>query len=196
MNFILLKILCFFLIFSSVSVIISKNALHSLLFLASTFFFSAATIFLLEDEFLALFFLIIYLGAIMILFLFVVMMLDLKHNLLKLKKTHLPTGAFIGLLLFSSIAPYVFTILNTEFLVTEFNVNLYTNWYSMLDQTTDITVFAEVFYHYYAFQILIAGLLLYVATIGVVFLTSSKYKRGTLKKKQSLTRQLSRRNVL
>ena len=196
MSSLLVQILCVFLIFSSVLVVSSKNALHSLLFLVSTFFFSSATVFLIENEFLALFFLIIYLGAIMILFLFVVMMLDLKHNLLKVNKTHAPTGIVLGLVSFSYIAHYTFAVINNKFSATEANVNPYTNWYAMLDSTTDITVFAEVFYHYYVLQILVAGLLLYVAVIGVVFLTSSKYKKEAFKKHQSLTRQLSRRNVL
>ena len=189
-----LYLICGFLVISSISVVTSRNALHSILFLVSSFLFSAFTIFFLENEFLALFFLIIYLGVIVILFLFVVMMLDLKHNLLKQTSLHLPTGALLGLFSYT----YMKSSIDQFFL--PFSVKSqqipYANWFYMLDNTTDVSAISTVFYHNYAAQILISGLLLYITVIGAVFLTSSKYKKSNIKSFQSLTKQLSRRNVL
>lgn len=190
---------CVLSVFSSILVIYSKNALHSILFLVSTFFFSSVTIFSQESEFLALFFLIIYLGAIVILFLFVLMMLDLKQNLLKINKLHFPTGLFIGFISFFFIknaidsASFSPTIGLTQDLVTK---NNYFCWENVLVQTTNVKAFADAFYNHYVAQILIAGILLYVSVVGVVFLTSTKYKKFSSSNIQSLTKQLSRRNIL
>jgi len=73
----LVYFMCALVLISASMVIISKNPLHSVLFLVTSFLASSLLLFLFENEFLALFFLIIYLGAIAILFLFVVMMLDI-----------------------------------------------------------------------------------------------------------------------
>jgi len=73
-------ILFLFLIFCSFGVISSRNPIHSILFLVCVFLLSSILLFCLEVEFLGLSFVLIYVGAIAILFLFVVMMLDLKIN--------------------------------------------------------------------------------------------------------------------
>lgn len=191
------NIFCIALILSSLGVIYSRNALHSILFLVSTFFFSSMTVLFLENEFLALFLLIIYVGAIMVLFLFVVMMMDLKHNILKVSRLHFMTGiAFtaVSAKFFQSKirAMFRFSDHHEDFCQPQPNKN----WFSYLDQTQDISAISSVFYHNYAAQILIAGLLLYVAVVGVVFLTTSKYKGSSIKSRQSLTKQLSRSAVL
>ena len=193
-----LYLVCSFLILSAIFVVTSKNALHSILFLVVSFIFSAITIFFLENEFLALFFLIIYLGAIVILFLFVVMMLDLKHNLINQTRTHFSTGFLIGGVSFLYIKFMIELDFKHPYLITKtpYWSPQYINWQTMLDDTTDITAIATLFYHNYAAQILISGILLYISVIGVVFLTSSNYKQSTKKYHQSLTRQLSRRGVL
>ena len=79
MNF-LFFIFSTILVFSAIVVITQNNSLYSVLALVLSFLSASILILLLENEFLALFFLIIYLGAIAILFLFVVIMLDIKHN--------------------------------------------------------------------------------------------------------------------
>lgn len=197
MNYVFTQLSCLSLIFSSVGVIYSRNSLHSILFLVLTFLFSSVTVFLLENEFLALFLLIIYLGAIIVLFLFVVMMLDLKHNILKVNRLHFLTGAAFVLVsakFFESQISKMF--FSSEYYSVPKITYTVKNWYFYLDQTQDILALSSVFYHNYAAQILVVGLLLYVSVVGVVFLTTSKYRRHSLKSGQSLTRQLSRTNVL
>ena len=64
--------------FSSVMVITVRNPVHAVLFLILTFISSAGLLFLLEVEFISLIFIVVYVGAIAVLFLFVVMMMDIK----------------------------------------------------------------------------------------------------------------------
>lgn len=197
----LFNLICFLIIISSFLVIISQNALHSILFLVFCFFFSAMTIFLLENEFLALFFLIIYLGAIIILFLFVVMMLDIKHNKLKINQLHLPTGVILGFFSFFYLKNCLINTFITPYYqispYLETNKNFYVNWQSVLEQSSDVFILSGVIYKTFVFQLLMAGILLYTTTIGVVFLTSNKSKsRYLVKNRQFLTKQLSRTKVL
>jgi NADH-quinone oxidoreductase subunit J len=95
-----------FLVFSAVAVaaalgvVASKNPVHSALFLVLTFFACSGVWMLLEAEFLAITLVLVYVGAVMVLFLFVVMMLDI--NIVQMRKgfvRYLPVGALIALVL-------------------------------------------------------------------------------------------------
>jgi NADH-quinone oxidoreductase subunit J len=93
------------LVLSSLRVITSRNAVHSALFLVLSFFTAAALWMLLRAEFLAITLVLVYVGAVMVLFLFVVMMLDV--NLDRLKEgfwSYLPLGATIALLMVIEMA--------------------------------------------------------------------------------------------
>ncbi len=88
------------LIFAAIGVIIARNPVHSALFLVLAFFTSAGLWIQLQAEFLAITLVLVYVGAVMVLFLFVVMMLDI--NLAQLRKgfwSHLPIGGVVGLIL-------------------------------------------------------------------------------------------------
>jgi NADH-quinone oxidoreductase subunit J len=88
------------LIFASLGVIMSRNPVHAALWLVLAFCTSAALWVQLEAEFLAITLVLVYVGAVMVLFLFVVMMLDI--NLARLREGfwgYLPLGAVIGVLL-------------------------------------------------------------------------------------------------
>jgi NADH-quinone oxidoreductase subunit J len=88
------------LIFASLRVITSRNPVHAALWLVLAFCTSAALWVQLEAEFLAITLVLVYVGAVMVLFLFVVMMLDI--NLARLREgfwSYLPLGALVGLLL-------------------------------------------------------------------------------------------------
>ncbi|HHO59098.1 MAG TPA: NADH-quinone oxidoreductase subunit J, partial [Thiotrichales bacterium] len=80
-------------IVSALGVVTSKNPVHSALFLVLTFFCSSAVWLMLEAEFLAITLVLVYVGAVMVLFLFVVMMLDI--NVAKMREgfvSYLPVG--------------------------------------------------------------------------------------------------------
>src|SRR5246127_4015991 len=88
-------------LFSAVMVISSKNPVHSVFFLILAFFNSAGLFVLLGAEFIAMILVIVYVGAVAVLFLFVVMMLDI--NFAELRRginTYLPFGIFLGAVLF------------------------------------------------------------------------------------------------
>lgn len=94
---ILFYVFSIFLVFSSSMVVLSQHPVFSLLFLVASFLFSAFLLFLLECEFLGLLFILIYVGAIAILFLFSIMMLESKlNNLSKNSIKYFPIGFVFG----------------------------------------------------------------------------------------------------
>ena len=189
-------ILCSLVLISAVMVIVAQNPLHSVLFLVSSFLVSSILLFVFENEFLALFFSIIYLGAIAILFLFVVMMLDIKFKDLQVSKLYFPAGIFIGSVVLVEIYGSFSKIFSKDTDFSNSEHNLYLNWYDSTDSATDLQVFGQIFYTHYVLQILMAGLILYVAVIGVAFLTVRSAYEKKLKRDQSICRQLSRNSVL
>jgi len=93
------------LLFAALRVITARNPVHAALFLVLAFFTSAAIWLLLQAEFLAIALVLVYVGAVMVLFLFVVMMLDI--NLTRLREgfwNYLPLGALVALLLVAEMA--------------------------------------------------------------------------------------------
>jgi len=188
--------ICALLLSSASMVIISKNPLHSVLFLVTSFLSASMLLFIFENEFLALFFLIIYLGAIAILFLFVVMMLDIKYRELQMDKLYFPVGVLIGSTVLIEMYGAFSKVFSKNTNVSGQDHNSYSNWYENLDSLPDLYVFGQIFYTHYVLQILIAGLILYLAVIGVAFLTvKSAFNKG-MKRDQSIFRQLSRKDVL
>jgi NADH-quinone oxidoreductase subunit J len=188
--------MCIVLLSSASMVIVSRNPLHSVLFLVTSFLSSSMLLFLFQNEFLALFFLIIYLGAIAILFLFVVMMLDIKYRDLQTSRLYLPVGALIGSTVLIEIFGAFSKVFSKNTNFNGYNHNSYVNWYDTLDTLPDLYVFGQIFYTHYVLQILIAGLILYIAVIGVAFLTVKSAFEKSAKRDQSIFRQLSRKNVL
>ena len=185
---------CLLLFLSALMVIISKNPVYSVLFLVISFLSSSILLFLFENEFLALFFLIIYLGAIAILFLFVVMMLDIKYKNFQISQFYLPLASFIGFILLVEIFGAFSKVFSINRNILEHN--FYSSWYNSLDVFIDINVFGQIFYTHYVLQILMAGFILYLAIIGVAFLTVKSAFNQNKKREQSLFRQLSRKNIL
>jgi len=91
-------------VLAGLRVITARNPVHAALFLVLAFFTASGVWMLLQAEFLAISLVLVYVGAVMVLFLFVVMMLDV--NLEKLKKgfwSYLPLGALVGLLMMAEM---------------------------------------------------------------------------------------------
>jgi len=179
-----------FLVVSATMVVISKQPVFSLLFLVGSFLAAALILFLLECEFLAFLFIIIYVGAIAVLFLFAIMMLELKlHSLNKNTIKYLPVALIFGILILFPLLNQI----NLEFqdcvYVHNFHSNKYQNWYDIIDSVADVEVYGHIIYSYFVLQFLIAGLILLVVLLGVVFLTNSYHKEV---REQSLFKQLSR----
>lgn len=171
----------FLLISFGFLVLLSTNPIHSVLFLILSFCCASVTLILFGLDFLALLFIIIYVGAIAVLFLFVVMMLNVKlYSFNNLYQT-----TFIALLL-------LFLFTQTFFLIHEL---FYASSLSLLNSETffdtfsNIDIFGQVLYNSFLICFLIAGLILLVAMVGAISLTLT-FKSN--RKNELVFRQLSR----
>ena len=194
-------IISFILILSALAIITVQNPIYSVLFLVLNFVTAAGLLFLLECEFLSLLFIVIYVGAIAVLFLFVIMMLDVKilggsKDFFK----YIPIGSFIGGIFLFEISLIIHqTFENGAYFNTQFgidSVNYYNNYYFDIDFFTDIMSIGQLMYTYYIVQFLAAGFILLLAVIGAVVLTMNNKSQNT--KKQIFFKQISRsfKNVL
>lgn len=160
------------IIFSSIMVISSRNPVHSVLFLIFAFFNSAALFLMLGAEFIAMMLVVVYVGAVAVLFLFVVMMLDI--NISEIKKgfqKFLPIGITIGLILLIELV----VVLNSEFKNFQINKNF-------SNEISNTHLIGSVLYTDYIFLFQISGLILLIAMIGAIVLT--------LRKREGVKKQL------
>ena len=176
------------LVFSAIMVIVASHSVFSLLFLVLSFIASAFLLFMLECEFLALIFIVVYVGAIAVLFLFAVMMLDAKlQNLSRNVFRYLPVSFLFAL---GFLVPVLYQTFpgtgGNENVLTQ---NIYVNWYDLIDATSDVEVYGQVLYSYFVLQFLVVGLILLVVLIGVVYLTNTYTSNKTVD--QSSYKQLS-----
>lgn len=186
------------LILSSLMVITSQNAIYSVLFLVLSFLSSSCILFLLKCEFISLIFILIYVGAIAILFLFVIMMLDLKdYSFKKDTLKYFPFGLFIGSVFFFEVVLVIENTFNLNPYDNLLITNFYTNWYDKADTFTEINAIGQVVYTKYVLQFLVAGNILLLATLAAVVLTINTELKINYKT-QVIFKQLSRnyKNVL
>lgn len=173
-------------------IILSQNSIYSVLFLVLSFVSSSSILFLLECEYVSLIFIIIYVGAIAVLFLFVVMMLDIKTvHLAKDSLKYFPFGSFLGVVFLLEIlivVPNTFEFVNPY--SNSFLSNDYLDWFNKLDYFTEIISIGHLLYTDYVIQFLLSGNILLLATIGPVILV---LVRGVESNKTQITfKQLSR----
>jgi NADH-quinone oxidoreductase subunit J len=179
------------LIISATMVVISQHPVFSLLFLILSFIMSSCILFLLECEFLALIFVLVYVGAIAVLFLFAIMMLESKQaNLSKNSIKYVPAAFILSLFLLFFM---LFAIQNQYSLMGYLDnlfLNSYQNWYDLIDSISDVEIYGQVLYSYFVLQFLLAGLILLVVLVGVIYLTNLFNNQKT--NEQSLFKQLAR----
>lgn len=162
------------LVISAFMVVVAQHPVFSLLFLVSSFLFSSFLLFLLECEFLALLFIVVYVGAIAILFLFAIMMLESKfNNLSKNTIKYTPVAFIFGLVLFLPILNEISSYFDKTAYSKSFYLNKFQNWYDLVDSIHDVEVYGQILYSYFVFQLLVAGLILLLVLVGVVYLTNS-----------------------
>jgi NADH-quinone oxidoreductase subunit J len=167
---------------SAVMVILARNPVHSVLFLILCFFNAAGLFILMGAEFLAMILVVVYVGAVAVLFLFVVMMLDVDFAKLKEGMAqYLPIGGVIGLILLAELVLVLGTwniapgALKTA-AATPSNI-------------TNTQALGEVLYTKYIYFFQAAGLVLLVAMIGAIVLTL-RHKEGV--KRQNISEQVAR----
>ncbi len=160
MNFNLLQItILIFLLITNFLVSNSKNAVHSVLFLILSFVLSSVLLFLFKADFLALLSIIIYVGAIAVLFLFVVMMLNVKSTTIN------SNFFFLAIITLMLLLLNIFLLIDKVF-TDNFFVN--TNTTTVIDVLTNIEIFGQLLYNYNIYLVLIAGFLLLIALVGSI----------------------------
>tara|TARA_B000000532_G_C18811947_1_gene381905 strand:- start:415 stop:1047 length:633 start_codon:yes stop_codon:yes gene_type:complete len=174
-------------IVSAIFVIVSRNTVHAVFFLILDFISIACLFIMIGAEFLGMMMLIVYVGAVAVLFLFVVMLMNVTEQKLSWfrgsKKTgHIPTGLIVGSVILLELIvivggwKYRNTFSETKFLSFDNNF-------------TNTHMIGNVMYTDYIHLFQISGIILLLAMIGAIVLTYRK-RDGT--KKQSYLKQISR----
>ena len=155
---------------SATLVIVSRNPVHSVLFLILTFFNAAALFLIAGAEFLAMILVVVYVGAVAVLFLFVVMMLDIDFAELRGGfQKYLPIGAAIGVVLLAELA---FALGGWQFAPESGGLR----FAPMPMQISNTEALGQLIYTDYVFLFQAAGLVLLVAMIGAIVLTLRERK--------------------
>ena len=175
----------FVIVASSIMVIFSRNPVHSVLFLILAFFNSSALFVLLGAEFLAMILIIVYVGAVAVLFLFVVMMLDI--NFTKIKEgilQYLPIGGLVALILLVELL-----FVGTTWFYSSESAEIVAQPFSGFEQHgfTNTQAIGQVLYTDYFYPFQIAGIILLVAMVGAILLTM-RQREGV--KRQKIANQV------
>ena len=168
-------------VLSALMVISARNPVHSVLFLILSFVNASGLFVLLGAEFLAMILVIVYVGAVAVLFLFVVMMLDI--NFVKLREgflQYLPFGALLGIVLIIE--------LGILFLTKSFSENSLSKFVEspVMNEIENTKLIGQVLYTDYFYLFQISGLILLVAMVGSITLTLRD--RGQVKR-QNISQQ-------
>lgn len=151
-------------IFSAGMMIVSRNPVRAVLFLVLTFFVTGGLWLLLEAEFLAITLMLVYVGAVMVLFLFVVMMLDVEVSELRSQFTrYLPIGLCISILVCAAL---IYAIGGEIFDVQSIKVPS-----PRPSDYSHVKVLGELLFTRYLFPFEVAGILLLVAIVAAISLT-------------------------
>lgn len=171
-------------ILASLMVVFSNNSVRAVLFLVLSFFAMAGLWMMLEAEFLAVTLILVYVGAVMVLFLFVVMMLDIETGGLRFTfKKHIP----IGLLMLATLAGIFLLALGPK----HFGADIVPvpdrapAFYANGEQFSNVEQLGELIFTQYVIPFEIAGVILLVAMIAAIGLAF----RGRRSKKQNVSEQ-------
>jgi NADH-quinone oxidoreductase subunit J len=172
-------------VLSGFLVITARNPVHSVLWLILAFFASAGLFVLLGAEFIAMIVLIVYVGAVAVLFLFVVMMLDVDFAALKAGMSRfVPVGVLFGLVLLGLLF-FAFGQWEASNQVLDLRGAVA----PMPEQVENTVALGAILYTRYIFVFQLAGIILLVAMVGAIVLTLRK-REGV--KRQDVVRQMWR----
>lgn len=176
---------------SGLLVIFSKNPVQSVLFLVVVFCLSAQLFVLLEVDFLAMVLIIVYVGAIAVLFLFIVMMLNIRIvEISEILNRYFPLAAFVGLIIFGEI---LFSLYYSVGLAG--SPIFYLDWYQSFLNHSNVVSLGLILYTYFSPFIIISGIILLLAMISSIMLTleiPNRAEPDSLVKKQSIADQVDR----
>ncbi len=171
---------------SGVMVISSRNPVHSVLFLILAFFNAAGLFVLMGAEFLAMILVVVYVGAVAVLFLFVVMMLDI--NFVEMRQgflQYLPIGGLIGIVLLIELA-----LVAGAWVISPEAGAVASVPIPPPEEIHNTKALGNVLYTQYVYLFQAAGLVLLVAMVGAIVLTL-RQREGV--RRQSIGRQIARR---
>jgi len=172
------------MIVSAIAVVLARNAVHSVLFLIATFFSAAGLFVLLGAEFLAMLLVIVYVGAVAVLFLFVVMMLDVDFAALKEGfARYLPLGALVAGLFAAEMVVVAAGVAQKGAARHQHGPA------AAAAGLTNAETIGRVLYTTYVYYFQAAGLVLLVAMIGAIVLT---LRRRPDARRQSIADQVAR----
>jgi NADH-quinone oxidoreductase subunit J len=167
---------------SGVLVVSSRNPVHSVLFLILAFFNAAGLFVLIGAEFLAMILVIVYVGAVAVLFLFVVMMLDIDFAQLRAGFVrYLPVGALVGFILLAELVLVIGSWVMTPTVPSPMAAGGV--------PLTNTRALGDILYTRYLFAFQGAGLILLVAMVGAIVLT---LRHRTDVRRQTISAQLAR----
>ena len=174
-------------IISAIMVTVSKNTVHSVFFLILDFISISCLFIMIGAEFLGMIMLIVYVGAVAVLFLFVVMMLNVAQQknqwlLSRASSGHIPVGLIISVLIFFEL---IIVIGGWKYKPELFNSNI-------LDISSSVSnthSLGQILYTDYIHVFQISGMILLIAMIGAIVLT---FRQRDGVKKQSYIKQISR----
>ncbi len=170
---------------AGVMVVSARNPVHSVLFLILTFFTTAGLFVLIGAEFLAMVLVVVYVGAVAVLFMFVVMMLDI--NFVEMREgflQYMPVGVLVGIILLVELL----MILGTASMSPEV-MAAGTEPIPDLADRQNTAALGDVLYTKYIYLFQAAGMILLIAMIGAIVLTH-RQRPGV--KKQVISEQLAR----
>lgn len=180
----LIKIITITIIISGILVIASPNPVHSVFHLIFVFIQMSIYYFTFGIEFMGIIFIIVYVGAIAILFLFVVMLLNIKLIEMKEIIIGLPIASIFGI---------GFIIIINKIMDRKISYNYdYKAWDNKLITEKNFKIIGEYLYNEYYVPVIIAAIVLLIATIGAVYLTMTEEKTN---KRQKIAYQYNVRRV-
>jgi NADH-quinone oxidoreductase subunit J len=178
-------VFAFVTIASGIMVISVRNPVHAVLFLILAFFNAAGLFLLLGAEFIAMILVIVYVGAVAVLFLFVVMMLDVDFTELRAGFTkYLPVGGLIGGILLAQLLLVV-----TTWTIAPESALRIVEPIPAASVVTNVEAIGRVMYTRYIYFFQLAGMVLLVAMIGAIVLTL-RHRVGV--KRQNIAEQVAR----
>nr|AKT93960.1 NADH dehydrogenase subunit 6 [Vermamoeba vermiformis] len=184
--------LAFMIFLAGLLVIFSKNPVQSVLFLVVVFCLSAQIFVLLEVDFLAMVLIIVYVGAIAVLFLFIVMMLNIRVvELSEILNRYFPLAALVGFIIFFEV------IFSMYYSIGYAPASLiYVDWYRSFLNHSNVVSLGLVLYTYFSPFLIISGVLLLLAMISSIMLTldvsNSSENAENVVKRQSIPDQVDR----
>ena len=177
------------ILLSSLMVISTKNPVHSVLFLILAFLNAAGIFVILHAEFLAMILIIVYVGAVAVLFLFVVMMLDFKTSLGKDNiLQYMPIGLLVGIVF---IAELIIVLINTRLDLS--NIQILSNPLDNFSDQSNTEAIGSILYTNYVLYFQLSGVILLVAMIGSIVLTL-RDREGV--KRQVVSEQVDRKGKI